>query len=301
MDTADAVLQLGGIARYHELRRAFSRAQLAAAVAEGHLIRPGHGLYSLPTAHEHLQAAAALSGVLAGLSAAMFWGWKVKVPPPRPQVVVPRGRKIDASRRVGVDQRWMDVLPQDRERGALGQVAAALDCARTLPFDAALAVMDSALRDGVPRSSLLRGCEKLPRTGRARALRVVELGDRRAANPFESVLRAALIDVPNLELVPQVWVGNVGRADLVDAERRLVVEADSFEFHSSRHAMLRDMERYNGFLAEGYRVIRFGWEHAMFQQDYVREAVAGVIATFELSVRGSRRESPRDIRGQRSN
>lgn len=284
MDPVVAVLQSGGIARYGELRQAFSRAELAAAVEAGRLIRAGHGSYSLSTAHEHLRAAAALSGVLGGLSAAMYWGWKVKVPPDKPQVIVPRGRKVAAERRRGVEQRWLDVPTPDRERGVLGQVATALDCARTLPFDAALAVMDSALRDGVPRSSLLRACEDLPRTGRGRAIRVVELGDRRAANPFESVVRAALIGVPNLRLVPQVWVGNVGRADLVDVERRLVVEADSFEFHSGRDQMLRDMERYNGFVAEGYVVLRFGWEHAMFQQDYVRQAVVGALATFGLSV-----------------
>lgn len=286
MDPVTAVLQSGGIARYAELREVLTRTELSKAVAAGLLIRVGHGRYALPQGQEHLRAAASVSGVLAGLSAAMFWGWKVKVPPERPQVVVPRGRKTSASRRVGIEQRWGEVSAQDRERGVLSQVATALDCARSLPLDAALSVMDSALRDGVPKTSLLLACAQLPRTGRSRALRVVELADRRAANPFESVLRAVLIDIPGAQFVPQVWVGNVGRADLVEADRRLVIEADSFEFHSSREAMLRDMERYNGFLAEGYLVLRFGWEHVMFQQNYVREAVAGVIVTFGLPVRG---------------
>lgn len=285
MDTRALILRAGGIARYCDLRDVMSRAELAAAVRTGALIRVGHGRYSLPDADVHMSAAASLSGVLAGLSAAMFWGWKVKLPPERPQVIVPRGRTVASSRRQGVDVRWADIAPEDRERGVLGQVATALDCARTLPFDAALAVMDSALRDGVPRTSLLRGCARLPRTGRSRAIRVVELADRRADNPFESVLRAELMDLPGTHFVPQVWVGNVGRADLVDVERRLVVEADSFEFHSSREALLRDIERYNGFAAEGYTLLRFGWEHAMFQPDYVREAVTGVVATFGLSVR----------------
>lgn len=293
MDPVTAILRSGGVARYAELREVLTRSEIERAAEAGLLVRVGHGRYALPDSQEHFRAAAGLSGVLAGLSAAMYWGWKVKLPPEKPQVLVPRGRKVSPARRGAVDLRWADLSPADQERGVLGQVATALDCARTLPFDAALAVMDSALRDGVPRMDLLRACEQLPRTGRARAIRVVELGDARADNPFESVLRAILMEVSGTDFVPQVWVGNVGRADLVDANRRLAVEADSFEFHSDRAALRRDIERYNGFLAEGYLPLRFAWEHAMFEPDYVREAVVGTVRTFGLSVGACARPSER--------
>ena len=285
MDPVAAVLRAGGIARYRELRDAVSRHEIEKALAAGTLVRVGRGLYALPHASEHVRAAASLAGALGGLSAAMYWGWKVKFPPERPQVIVPRGRNISPARRAGIDARWGLLSPADLERGALGQAATALDCARTLPFDAALAVVDSALRDGVSRGTLLIACQSLPRVGRSRAIRVIELADARAANPFESVLRATLIGVRGLKLEPQVWVGNVGRADLLDRERRLVVEGDSFEFHASRESLLRDMERYNGFQAEGYVVARFGWEHAMFQSGYVRQAVIGLLAAQRRSVR----------------
>lgn len=279
MDLRAALLEAGGIARYVELRELLTRAELRQAVEAGYLIHLGRGCYALPEVSAHRQAAAALSGVVGGLSAAMFWGWKVKSPPPRPQVIVPHGRKVAQPRRVGVEVRWREVSPEDLDRGALTRTETVIDCAKTLPFDAALAVVDSALRDGMSRTSLLLECRRSSQKGRGRAVTAIELGDPRAANPFESVLRAILMDVPGTTFEPQIWIGSVGRADLVDRERRIVVEADSFEFHSSPEAMLRDMERYNGFLAEGYRVIRFGWKHAMFQSDYVRAAVSAVVAT----------------------
>jgi hypothetical protein len=41
----------------------------------------------------------------------------------------------------------------------------------------------------------------------ARAVRVVVAADGRAANPFESVLRASALDVPDLSVTPQVMLG----------------------------------------------------------------------------------------------
>ena len=64
-----------------------------------------------------------------------------------------------------------------------------------------------------------------------------------------------------------------------------MIEADSFEFHSDSAALHSDMERYNGFLCEGHIVIRFGWRHAMFEQDYIRQVVTAVIAPQGRSVR----------------
>ena len=97
-----------------------------------------------------------------------------------------------------------------------------------------------------------------------------------AANPFESVLRAIALDVPGLDLRPQVVIaegGWVGRPDLVDTERRLVVEAESFEFHGRRAALRRDCERYTALTLLGWTVLRFAWEHVMFEPAYVAECL----------------------------
>ena len=84
---------------------------------------------------------------------------------------------------------------------------------------------------------------------------MVAAADGRADNPFESVLRAISLDVPGLGLVPQVEISMTGRRsvrpDLVDRSLRLVVEADSFEHHGSRKALVLDCARYDNLVADG--------------------------------------------------
>jgi hypothetical protein len=77
---------------------------------------------------------------------------------------------------------------------------------------------------------------------------IAELADSRAANPFESVLRAIALDVPGLDLVPQFRIDCngkwVGRVDLADLRLRLVLEADSYEFHGEPELFEKDCKRY---------------------------------------------------------
>ena len=63
-------------------------------------------------------------------------------------------------------------------------------------------------------------------------------------------MRAVLEEVPGAHFRPQVWIGSVGRADLVDRCRHVAVECDSFEFHADAEALNNDMERYNAFVCE---------------------------------------------------
>ena len=115
-----------------------------------------------------------------------------------------------------------------------------------MPFDEALAVADSALRSlDVSSDNLLRRAAAVPVRHRARCMRVALAADARAANPFESVLRAIALQVPDLSVEPQVWIGDVGRPDLVD---------------------------------EGLRIVlRFAWEHVMFRPDYVRTTLVRAV------------------------
>lgn len=285
VDVAQALLEAGGFARYAVLREVATRGEIRRAVKAQQIAAISRGLYSFPDVEEHSAAAARLSGCLSLLSAARHWGWPVKLPPERPQILVPRGRNVDPTRRAGVDLRWGSVTPDELASGVTSKIRTVLECARLLPFDVALAVVDSALRDGVSKTELLLACARLPRNGRARAYRVVELGDTRAANPFESVLRAIVIDLPGAGFEPQVWVGSIGRADLVDRKRRIVIEAESFEFHADAVAFASDLKRYNAFLCEGHLVLRFGWKQVMFEQDEVRETVTAVLAPQGRSTR----------------
>ena len=70
-------------------------------------------------------------------------------------------------------------------------------------------------------------------------------------------------------------IGEIGRPDLVDAGRRLIIEADSWTWHEktpARHT--RDCERYNAFVNAGWLVLRFTYEHVMHRCDYVVRALS---------------------------
>ena len=168
------------------------------------------------------------------------------------------------------------VTRREVESGVTAPLRTVIDCARHVDFDEALAVADSAVRAGDVTTEELRGAAPQIRGMRATAVRRVLLhADARAANPFESVLRALALDA-GLDVVPQRELGlgtGVVHPDLVDEERRMVLEADSFSFHTGRRAHRSDCARYNLLVLLGWRVLRFTWEQVMHEQTYVRWAL----------------------------
>ena len=60
------------------------------------------------------------------------------------------------------------------------------------------------------------------------------------------------------------------------ARRRLILEADSFEWHGSRRALVRDARRYNNFVIAGWLVLRFSWEDVMHHADDVLRVLEAV-------------------------
>jgi len=275
--------RLGGVADAGDLVAATSRKRVRAALASGDIVRTRRGRYALPTASAAVRAAHALHGVISGISAAAYWEWELKQPPERPCITVPRKRSVAPARRAGVDLLWRDLPPADIQAGIVTRpVPTVITCARDLPFDEALAVSDSALRRGdVTRDELLLQAGTLTR-GRSKVLRVLEAADWRAANPFESVLRAIALDVPGLEVRPQVEIDDRGffcRSDLVDVKRRIVIEADSFEFHGHRAALRNDCRRYTALAIRGWTLVRFSWEDVMLHPEYVRLSLSALVGS----------------------
>lgn len=280
MDPALALRRLGGIASGTTLRQHCNHWEIRVAVRDGRIERLVRNRYALPGRTESLAAAARLHGVASHLSAAMFWGWKVKHAPDLPVVTVPRGRKVHPGRRQGVDLRWAVLPVDDTHRDvATTRVRTVVDCARTLPFDEALCVADSALREGrIRRDQIVLAAEQSPRQGRTRALAVVAAADGRAANPFESCLRAICLQVPGLGVEPQLVVPGIGHADLGDARLGLLIEADSYEFHAERAAFRYDIRRYTMMARRGWTVVRFCWEDVMHRPEQVAAALTDLVA-----------------------
>lgn len=281
MHPVEALTRFGGSASFRALMRVTTRRRLRTSVAKGEVMRLGAGRYALPTAHDGLKAASRLSGVASHATAAAVNEWELAAPPARPAVIVPRNRNVDRRRREGVQVYWRDLADHEVHGMVTSPHRTVIDSAKDLPFAEALAIADSALRHGdVDVDQLIKLATALPTNGRRQALRVVHAASALAANPFESVLRAIALDVPGLHLEPQVVInerGFLGRPDLVDRRLRIVVEADSFEFHGGRRAFKRDCERYTGLVLRGWRVIRFAWEHVMFEQEYVRDCLIALV------------------------
>lgn len=285
MEIADLMPVLGGVASRGLIVRLTSRASLEAALAAGELVRVNRGRYAVPGVHEGTELALRVSGHVCLVSAALAHGWKVKVVPDLPQVAVPKDRRLPEAVRASMHPTWTDLGPGDVE-GLSTTASKTLEmCGRLLPFDEALSIADSALRDGFPRDVLLGLAAAAKGPGSARLRRVAAQADGRAANPFESVLRSIALDVAGLELEPQVRLrGGLGldvRPDLVDVRLRLVVEADSFEWHGDRAALRRDARRYDLLVADGWTVLRFAYEDVMHDPDWVRSVLAATVVRTE--------------------
>jgi hypothetical protein len=286
-DVVDALTRLGGVATRAQLIDATSRRDVDTSVASGEVVVLARGRYALAGVGEAQAAAHRVSGTLCLESAAVFLGWGVKAVPVRPQVAVAKGRKLTSEQSRDIEVRRLSLDADDVDGVATRKNRTLLDCLRLLPVDRALAVADSALRDGMTRAHATALARDARGQHAARIRQRVALATADAANPFESVLRSIALSVPGLSVLPQLTVrrplGNgrttfLGRPDLVDQRLRIVVEAESFEWHGSRPALAKDVRRYNWFEVDGWLVLRFAWEHVMFEAEYVRAVLVAAVA-----------------------
>ncbi len=268
--------RLGGVATWRELRAVHGRHAIEGARRAGSVERVRRGTYVLPGTAGHLRAARRLAATLSHLSAAVHHGWKVAAPPEVAWLTVRRKRHLDLDGRTDISVHWSDLRPHEAADGVTAPVRTVVDCARALPFPQALAVADSALRSGrVTPLELARASEEAMGPGARAVRRVASHADARAANPFESVLRALAIE-EGFDLVPQLVVSDSGLFAVVDLgseELRLVVEADGFEHHGTRRGLVKDCRRHTELCVFGWSSLRFTYEDVMFEPDWTRWAL----------------------------
>jgi very-short-patch-repair endonuclease len=76
-----------------------------------------------------------------------------------------------------------------------------------------------------------------------------------------------------------VWFPHLDiECDFVWHDIRLIVEADSYEYHGDRGAMERDRRRDRRLRADGWRVERFMWREILHEPEAVAEALRVLIA-----------------------
>lgn len=271
--------RLGGVASWSGLSRHCRPSVIRRLVAAGDLVIDARGRYALPQADVSLRTAARLTAVLSHRSAALFHGWAQKSPPTVPEVTVAKSRRLtlDQRRRVVIHRAALG--PADVDGPATSMRRTVVDCLRSLPVDEALAIADSVLRSQAETPASLHAlASSLQGPGSRQARSVAAAANGLSANPFETELRR-LAALAGLDVRPQVpvYAGRfLGRPDLVDVDRRLILEADSFEWHGSRQALVRDARRYNDFVAAGWLVLRFSWEDVMYHPDDVLRVLRAV-------------------------
>ena len=224
-----AVQRLEGTAWWRDLEGYVTRRDLDRALVAGQVHRIGRGRYALADLPDARRVAVNLAGVVSHLSAAEQHRIPLLLPPTEAHVTL----RANAHPAVpsGVRVHWRRLGQHEVHDGVTSALRTVLDCAASLTFPEGLAVADSALRLNLVTAAGLDGAARSWRGAGARGVRrVVEHADGRAANPFESALRALSLDGGCTGFEPQVHVDVPGaaRVDLADVRRRVVLEADSF-------------------------------------------------------------------------
>ena len=279
-DPVTVVRVAGGRAGTGEVAAVSGRRRLERAVREGHLVRLRRGVVALPQLPDPVALATAMGGVVSHATAAALLGIDQVERPALVDVTVPRGRKPRPDPRARLH--WTRHPDADSD-GVTSPLRTVLDCASTLPFAEALAIADSALRERFV-ADLVGPALATAGPGRAARLRVARAADWRADNPMESVLRAIVLDAGVGGFEPQVVIDLPGRrhhADLADVRRRVVLEADGFAVHGTRHALVRDCERDHELVAADWTLLRFAWEHVLLRRDRVRRVVLTTCARLD--------------------
>src|SRR6266571_171511 len=265
--------QHGLITRVQALSKGLSSHRIAHLLESERWERVHVGVYRLNgspvTWHQHVLAAclaAAKGAVVSHRTAARVWGMPLQAA--GIELTVPLHRCISimgatVHRSVSIeasDRRVVGGIP------VTGAARTTIDLAAVLEEDELEVILDDVLsrrlvtaRDLDARLEALgtRGRKGAGRLGRLLATR--QGRGRAPESAFETFLSQALRRGGLPAPVPQFRVrlpsGRFARVDFAYPQARLVVEADSYRYHSSFSAWSRDRVRHNELVALGWRVL----------------------------------------------
>ncbi|WBQ06321.1 type IV toxin-antitoxin system AbiEi family antitoxin domain-containing protein [Kribbella sp. CA-293567] len=268
-----------GQATFAELRSTTSRRGLSSAVQSGAIERLTRGLYTLPAPPTDKQVALAYDGVVSHLSAAVAWGLPVCATPAKPHITVPRKRRPKQG--PPAVMHWAPIASEDFEARVTSVLRTVLDCARSLPFDEALAVADGALNKGLMlEADFTKAADAMRGPGRPNARRVAAAVHGGAASFLESMLRALLLTEQIDGFEPQLEVetgSSLLRVDLGHQVARIALEAEGFAFHGSSSDFAADCRRYDELVAAGWLVLRFAFWHVLAEPAWVAGMIRAVL------------------------
>lgn len=256
----------GVVARAELLDAGVSEKEIRTRLVRGTLIRVHPGVYRVghaaPNAHATYAAAVKACGsgaVLSGFPAAWLWSI-IRSAPPAPEVTAPTKHHIP-----GIATRRHRLTPADRTtRHAIPVTTlprTVVDLAGRLDSPAlARAVHEASVRHRLRPEHVETVLDLHPNLPGAGALRRVLRGDERL---LLSKLEAAFIALLEAEGLPLPITNRPEGGRYLDCtwpDREVVVELDSYAFHSSRHAWEADRQRERLVRAKGFEFRRYTYE-----------------------------------------
>ena len=269
----------GGLATRADLIRATSRADVDRAVARGSVRRVGHGRYALPGVEQAAATAHRLNGHLSLTSAAVHHGWEVKTVPPLPHVVFARKRNVPRLGRREVVVHRADLGPTTSQASP---PAASSPCSSACARCRTTRRWRSLTRPfGTGRSRRSAGVMASVRgAGSAKVRRIGLQADARAANPFESVMRAICLQVPGLSVTPQLVLSG-STSGPVPTWSTASAGSSSSATRGSGTATGRASSRTSVATrcsrADGWTVLRFTWDDVMLRPAWVRDVLSRAV------------------------
>jgi very-short-patch-repair endonuclease/predicted transcriptional regulator of viral defense system len=282
--------------------------QLAAAVAAGLLVRVRRGAYAVASTwrtlapwerqprrlEAHIRTVS--GAVYSHSSAAILHGARVWDAGENVHVTTSyrngqRNHGIDVTSHchplpetavVAVDSSWGSVL-------ATSPARTAVDCARTLPLEKGLVIMDSLLAASVSKEDIAAELAAATTTREsAVARRVLALANGRSESVGETRLRLVMTLLGIPEPVLQFWLktseGN-HRVDFAWPEAMLIVEFDGegkyTEQGTPHKAVLAERRREAALMERGWRFIRIRWSD-LGQPEEIRRRIMSKLAGYEV-------------------
>ena len=244
-----------GVATSGDLLKVLSRSQLDIRIRRGELVKVWTGVYTdgdvdTLTRLRGLDLRAGTTVAICLSTAAAAYGFDTEedddihvLTPPRHLLRDSDGLKVH--RRDGAPLVMVD------GRRATAPAWTAVEVARGLRRPRALATLDAALRSGTcdRRGLHFAAVEQFGRRGIVQVRELIPLADGRAESPMESEARLVMIDhglpTPELQFDIVDLSGRTWRVDFAWPERRLAVEYEGFDFHSSPDDLRHDRQKHN--------------------------------------------------------
>ncbi|WP_069385744.1 hypothetical protein [Cellulosimicrobium cellulans] len=284
------------------------RAEIAAALRSGDLVRARQGVYVRPPdrasspAGRRREAVVASAVALAERLTTAFWfshstaavlhglwTWRLA-----DEVHVTQLGNPSVRRRAdpGVRRHWTALADEDRDKvGGLPVTSlerTIVDCARSLPPVGGIVVADSGLRAGadVERLGIVLEAAAGGR-GVRRARQVLAEADGRSESPGESVVRWIAVEAglprPEPNVTVPTWRGAF-RLDLAWTAHRVAAEFDGAvkysggEYGDPQRRLLAEKARHDALVEAGWLVLRVTWDD-LADPDVVVRRIRSALAT----------------------